>query len=125
MQRTMLKSKIHRATVTDANVDYEGSIAIDELLMEEADIREFEQVSIYNVTNGHRFETYVIKGDKGSGTISINGAAAHRAAIGELVIIASYSSYAEAEVSSHRPVLVYVDADNVAVRVSSELKACI
>lgn len=123
MQRLMLKSKIHRATVTDANLDYEGSVAIDEALMEAAGIYEFEQVQIYDIANGNRLTTYAIKGERGSGTISINGAAAHLAKKGDLVIIASYSVFEEAEASKHSPVLVYVDANNAIRKISAELSA--
>lgn len=121
MQRVMLKSKIHRATVTDANVDYEGSVAIDEALMEAAGILPFEQVQIYNIANGQRLTTYAIKGERGSGTISINGAAARLAGKGDLVIIASYCTLPEAEAVGHNPVLVYVDAENGIKKVSSNL----
>src|SRR3989338_7543796 len=111
MQRIMLKSKIHRATVTDSNVDYEGSIALDEALLEAAGIYEFEQVQVYNINNGMRFTTYAIRAERGSGRVSINGAAALLARKGDLVIIASYSVLEEPEALSHRPVLVYVDKD--------------
>lgn len=121
MQRMMLKSKIHRATVTDANIDYEGSVAIDESLMEAAGIYPFEQVQIYDINNGARLTTYAIKGERGSGIISINGAAAHLARKGDLVIIASYSVLDEAEAAQHIPVLVYVDGRNSIKKVSSEL----
>jgi len=117
----MLKSKIHRATVTDANVDYEGSVAIDEALMEAAGILPFEQVQIYNIANGARLTTYAIKGERGSGTISINGAAAHLASRGDLVIIACYCALEEAEAAAHNPTLVYVDAANGIKKVSSNL----
>ncbi len=120
-QRIMLKSKIHRATVTGSNVDYEGSIAIDEALMETAGILAFEQVHIYNVTNGERFETYTIKGERDSGTISINGAAAHRAKVGDIVIVASYFILDEAEARQHKPMLVYVDEDNSVTHLGKEL----
>jgi len=119
----MLKSKIHRATVTDANLDYEGSVAIDEALMEAAGIYEFEQVQIYDIANGNRLTTYAIKGERGSGMISINGAAAHLAKKGDLVIIASYSVFEEAEAKKHAPVLVYVDSDNSIKKLSAELAA--
>ena len=112
MQRTLLKSKIHRATVTDANLKYEGSITIDEELMQAADLLEFEQVQIYDVTNGHRLTTYVIRGDAGSGTICLNGAAAHLVDVGDLVIIASYATYHADELAGHRPRVILVDADN-------------
>ena len=121
MQRVMLKSKIHRVTVTDANVDYEGSVAIDEVLMEAAGILPFEQVQIYNIANGARLTTYAIKGERGSGTISINGAAAHLASKGDLVIIASYCTLPEAQAALHNPILVYVDAGNGIRKVSSNL----
>jgi aspartate 1-decarboxylase len=119
----MLKSKIHRATVTDANLDYEGSVAIDEALMEAAGIYEFEQVQIYDIANGNRLTTYAIKGERGSGIISINGAAAHLAKKGDLVIIASYSVFEEAEAKKHAPVLVYVDGNNSIRKISAELSA--
>ncbi|MBI5886355.1 MAG: aspartate 1-decarboxylase [Deltaproteobacteria bacterium] len=121
MQRIMLKSKIHRATVTDANIDYEGSVAIDEALMEAAGIYPFEQVQIYDINNGSRLTTYAIKGERGSGVISVNGAAAHLARKGDLVIIASYSTLDEAEAASHNPILVYVDKANAVKKISSEL----
>jgi len=125
MQRIMLKSKIHRATVTDSNLDYEGSVAIDEGLMEAAGIYPFEQVEIYNITNGSRLTTYAIKGEKGSGTISINGAAAHLAGKGDMVIIVSFSVLEQEEAAAHEPVLVYVDADNAVKKVSGKLAGCV
>ncbi len=112
MQRVMLKSKIHRATVTDANLDYEGSISIDEGLMESAGILPYEQVEIYNITNGERFRTYTITGERGSGEICINGAAAHKAKRGDIIIIASYAVLEEEAAQRHAPVLVYVDQLN-------------
>ncbi len=124
-QHIMLKSKIHRATVTGSNVDYEGSIAIDEALMETAGILPFEQVQIYNVTNGERFETYTIKGERDSGTISINGAAAHLANVGDIVIVASYFTLDEARAREHKPMLVYVDRDNSVTRPGKELAGVI
>ena len=117
----MLKSKIHRATVTDADIHYEGSIAIDEDLLETAGIIPFEKVQVYNITNGQRFETYTINAERGSGTISVNGAAAHLAGKGDLIIIASYSAYAEEEARRHAPVLVYVDGSNRIKDVKAEL----
>lgn len=123
MQRLMLKSKIHRATVTDANIDYEGSVAIDEALMEAAGIYEFEQVQIYDIANGNRLTTYAIKGERGTGVISINGAAAHLARKGDLVIIATYSVFEEAEAIKHTPVLVYVDEKNSIKKISANLSA--
>src|SRR5436853_7664290 len=112
MQRTMLKSKIHRATVTHSELHYEGSCAIDETLLAAADIREYQQIDIYNVTNGERFTTYAIRATRGSGVISVNGAAARKAAPGEVLIIASYATYNEVELQRYRPALVYVDARN-------------
>lgn len=112
MQRIMLKSKIHRATVTDANIDYEGSITLDEELMEAAALLPFEQVHIYNITNGERFRTYIIKGGRGKGDVCVNGAAAHLAKKGHIIIIASYAGMDEKEAAVHQPVLVYVDDEN-------------
>src|SRR5512145_1059618 len=112
MQRTLLKSKIHRATVTDAQLHYQGSITLDPLLMEAADIVEHERVEIYNVTNGERFATYAIPGVSGEGQVVINGAAAHKAGTGDIVIIATYAAYEEAEIRRHRPSVVFVDAKN-------------
>lgn len=108
----MLKSKIHRATLTDADLNYEGSITIDEDLMEAADILAFEQVQIYDINNGNRFETYVIKGERGSGTMCVNGAAARLVAKGDLIIIASYFNVDEKESLEHKPKLIYVDEKN-------------
>jgi aspartate 1-decarboxylase len=115
----MLKAKIHRARVTDANLDYEGSVTIDAALMEAADIIPFEQVHIYNVTNGSRFETYAIKGERDSGVICINGAAAHKARKGDVIIIASYGLLNEEEIIHHHPKLVYVDEENRITEVKS------
>ncbi|MHB1292755.1 MAG: aspartate 1-decarboxylase [Sulfuricella sp.] len=112
MQRLMLKSKLHRVTVTHSELHYEGSCAIDETLLEAADIREYQQIDIYNVSNGERFTTYAIKAQRGSGIISVNGAAAHKANPGDLVIIATYAMYNELELQKFQPELVYVDADN-------------
>jgi aspartate 1-decarboxylase len=112
MLRLMLKSKVHRATVTEADLDYEGSLTLDQELMDAADLREFEGISVYNVTNGSRFETYVINGRRGSGTICINGAAAHLAGPGDLVIIASYTWLEEKEVLTRQPRIVLVDGKN-------------
>ncbi len=120
MTRVMLKSKIHRALVTDSNREYEGSVAIDESLMEAACIHPFEQVQIYNITNGQRLTTYAIKAERGSGTISINGAAAHLAKKGDIVIIASYVSADEAEAEQWSPVLVYVNSANSISKVSGQ-----
>ena len=112
MVRTMMKSKIHRARVTDSNLGYEGSITIDESLMELASIIQYEQVDIYNVTNGERFTTYAIKGERGSGTICINGAAAHKGRKGDIIIIVTYGAYQENELAAFEPKRVYVDEMN-------------
>jgi aspartate 1-decarboxylase len=112
MLRSMCKSKIHRATVTDANLNYVGSITIDAELMAAADLREYEQVHVVNVNNGARFETYVIAGDAGSGEICLNGAAARLAHRGDKVIIISYAQYREEELHEYRPVFIFVDEHN-------------
>jgi aspartate 1-decarboxylase len=112
MQLTMLKAKIHRATVTHAELHYEGSCAIDGRLLDLAGIREYEQIHLYNINNGERFSTYAIRAAEGSGIISINGAAAHRAQSGDLVIICAYVTLDEAEAARLQPTLVYVDQDN-------------
>ena len=112
MQRTMLKSKLHRATVTHSELHYEGSCAIDETLLDAANIHEYEQIQIYNITNGERFTTYAIRAARDSGIISVNGAAAHKANPGDLVIIATFAVYNELELARYAPELVYVDADN-------------
>jgi aspartate 1-decarboxylase len=112
MQRIMLKSKLHRVTVTQAELHYEGSCAIDDELLDAADIKEYQQIDIYNVNNGERFSTYAIRAERGTGTISVNGAAARLAAPGDLLIIASYVSMNEIELAKFEPDLVYVDARN-------------
>jgi len=112
VNRFMLKSKIHRATVTDANLEYEGSITIDENLMDAADLIEFEKVAVFDVTNGNRIETYVIRGGRGSGVMCVNGAAAHLVHKGDTVIVASFVVMDEIEAVRHQPKLVYVDAQN-------------
>jgi aspartate 1-decarboxylase len=112
MQRFLLKSKIHRATVTEANLDYEGSVTIDEELMRAANIIEYEQVHIYDVTNGNRIITYAMVGPAGSGVICINGAAAHKVHPGDKVILATYSLLSEAEQSGFQPQIVQVDDRN-------------
>ena len=112
MLRKLLRSKIHRATVTAADLAYEGSITVDSSLMEAAGLVPHEAVDIYNVTNGHRFETYAIPGRPGSGEIQINGAAAHLAAPGDVIIIACFGYLAEKEMANHEPRLVFVDEHN-------------
>jgi aspartate 1-decarboxylase len=108
----MLKSKLHRVTVTQSELHYEGSCAIDEDLLDAADIKEYQQIDIYNVNNGARFTTYAIRAQRGAGTISVNGAAARLAAAGDLLIITTYATYNEVELQKFEPVLVYVDARN-------------
>jgi aspartate 1-decarboxylase len=112
MQRTMLKSKLHRVTCTHSELNYEGSCAIAQDLLDAGDIREYQQVDIYNIANGERFTTYAISAERGSGIISVNGAAARKASPGDLLIIASYAAYNEAELASFQPDLVYVDENN-------------
>jgi len=112
MYRTMCKSKIHRATVTGADLNYVGSITIDPVLMEAADLLEYEQVAVVNVNNGARFETYVIPGVPGDGEICLNGAAARLAHPGDKVIVISYAQYDEAEMETYRPVFIFVDEQN-------------
>ncbi|MCB5207686.1 aspartate 1-decarboxylase [Methylovorus mays] len=112
MQRTMLKSKLHRVRVTHSELDYEGSCAIDEALLDAADIREYQQIEIYNINNGERFTTYAIRAERNSGVISVNGAAARKASPGDLLIIATYATYSEVELEKFKPQLVYVDAQN-------------
>jgi aspartate 1-decarboxylase len=112
VQRMMMRAKIHRATVTEANLDYEGSITIDQDLLDAADILELERVEIYNVTNGNRFATYAIPGERGSGTICINGAAAHLAKPGNMVIIVAYGQYETAEARKIIPQVIFVDRLN-------------
>lgn len=112
MQRTMLKSKLHRVRVTQSELHYEGSCAIDDTLLEAADIREYQQIDIYNVTNGERFTTYAIRAERNSGTISVNGAAAHKANPGDILIIATYATYNEIELEKFAPRLIYVDDNN-------------
>ncbi len=114
--RIMLKSKIHRATVTDGNIDYEGSITIDRKLMAEADILPYEQVQVLNINNGARFSTYAIEGQEGSGEICLNGAAARLAVKGDTVIILSYCHVSDEEAHNITPKLVYVDAKNAIVK---------
>lgn len=112
VQRMMMKSKIHRATVTDANLDYEGSITVDRDLLKQADIWPYERVEIYNITNGSRFATYAIEGAPGSGVICINGAAAHLTKPGDLVIICTYVQLEEKDLPGYQPKVVLVDSAN-------------
>ena len=119
--RTILKSKIHRATVTQADLNYEGSITIDAQLMRAADILPFEQVQVLDVNNGNRLTTYAIEGESGSGQICINGAAARLVSPGDIVIILTYSAMGDAEAREHEPALVYVDDTNRITRIGHEI----
>ena len=112
MQRIMLRAKIHRATVTQCDLNYEGSCGIDEDLLEAADIREFEKIDLYNINNGERFSTYAIKGKRGSGEISLNGAAARLAHLGDLLIICTYAPMSENEIATYKQKIVFVDEKN-------------
>lgn len=123
MQLTLLKCKLHRACVTHAEVDYEGSCAIDEELMGLAGIREYEQIQIYNVTNGERLTTYAIRAEPGSRVISVNGAAAHKATPGDRVIICAYAVMDEAEAAAFEPNLVYLNERNRVVRTGQSIPA--
>ncbi len=109
---TMLQAKLHRVTVTHSELEYEGSCAIDGKLLDTAGIREYQQIEIYNITNGERFTTYAIRAEDNSGIISINGAAAHKAAPNDIVIIAAYVQLDQKELAKYKPVLVYVDSAN-------------
>ena len=108
----MLKAKLHRVRVTHSELHYEGSCAIDDDLLDAADIKEYQQIDIYNVTNGERFTTYAIRAQRGSGVISVNGAAAHKANPGDILIIATYAMFSELELQKFHPQLVYVDERN-------------
>jgi aspartate 1-decarboxylase len=121
MQRVMLKSKIHRATVTDSDLHYVGSLTIDPDLLEAADIREHEQVHVVDVDNGARFETYTIAGERGAGAIRVNGAAARLVHRGDTIIVISYASYDERELHRHEPRVVHVDRSNRIVDVDAEV----
>lgn len=112
MQRIMLRAKLHRVTVTQADLHYEGSCGIDEDLLEAADIKVNEKIELYNVNNGERFSTYAIKGKRGSGEISLNGAAARRAHLGDLLIICTYGPMSDEEIETYVPKIVFVDENN-------------
>jgi len=118
MQRTMLKSKIHRVRVTGACIDYEGSVTIDSTLLEAADILEYEQVHVYNISNGERFTTYALTGEAGSGVICLNGAAARKVSIKDLVIICSYVALEDSECKGFKARNVFVDENNKIARTS-------
>lgn len=112
MLRVMLKSKIHRATVTEANLGYEGSLTIDADLMQAADILPYEMVHIFNISNGERFQTYALEGETGSGVMCLNGAAARKGTPGDLIIIATFATYDDAALDRHQPRIILVDAQN-------------
>jgi aspartate 1-decarboxylase len=112
MNRMMLRAKLHRATVTEADLHYEGSCGIDEDLLDAADMREYEQIELYNVNNGERFSTYVIKAPRGSGAISLNGAAARKAHVGDLLIICTYAPMPEGHAADHKPRVVLLGERN-------------
>jgi aspartate 1-decarboxylase len=120
MTRKLLRGKIHRATVTGADLHYEGSVTIDRDLMDACDLVDHEAVHVWNVTNGDRFETYAIPGERGSGVVCVNGAAAHKVAKGDLVIIAAFSWMTEKEARTWKPHVVFVDENNRAVELREE-----
>ncbi|MBL1263287.1 aspartate 1-decarboxylase [Candidatus Methylomicrobium oryzae] len=121
MQTTMLKAKLHRATVTRSELGYEGSCAIDSDFLDLAGIREYEQIQIYNVNNGERFTTYAIRAEAGSKVISVNGAAARLACAGDLVIICAYAIYDQKELANYKPALIYFNEKNEVVRTASSI----
>ncbi len=121
MQITLLKSKLHRGRVTQVEIDYEGSCAIDADLLRAAHIREYERIDVYNVSNGERFTTYAIRAEAGSGIISVNGAAAHKASVGDVVIICTYAQLDAAEAERHRPQLVYLNGRNRIIRTADAI----
>jgi aspartate 1-decarboxylase len=112
MQKMMLQAKLHRVRVTHSELHYEGSCAIDEALLDASGIREYQQIDIYNVNNGERFTTYAIRAQRNSGVISVNGAAARKVAVGDLLIIAAFAGYSELELAKYYPQIIYVDDAN-------------
>jgi aspartate 1-decarboxylase len=120
MQRQMLKSKIHRATITDCDTDYVGSITLDPELMRQADLLPNEQVHVWDIANGARFVTYVIEGEPGSGVVQVNGAAARLVRKGDKAIVASFATFAPADLEHHSPIVVHVDDDNTVTAVDSD-----
>ena len=112
MQRQMLKAKIQRATITDADLNYEGSLTIDKEILDAVDMRPYERVMVYNINNGERFDTYAIEGEPGSGVIGLNGAAARKGLIGDLIIIVTYASFSEEELSTYSPKIVLLNKSN-------------
>ncbi|WP_406666238.1 aspartate 1-decarboxylase [Gallaecimonas sp. GXIMD1310] len=121
MQRVMLQGKLHQARVTHSVLEYEGSCAIDQDLLDAAGILEYEEIQIYNIDNGERFTTYAISGERGSKVISVNGAAAHKASAGDRVIICAFVRLDDSEAKQHQPSLVYLDANNDVVRTSKAI----
>lgn len=121
MQHTVLSAKLHRARVTHSELEYEGSCAIDSSLLETSGIHEYEQIQIYNVTNGERFTTYAIRAEAGSGIVSVNGAAAHKASPGDIIIICSYVSLSKQALAQFKPTLVYLDENNKIARIRNAI----
>ena len=121
MKKTLLKSKLHRINVTQVELDYEGSCAVDKDFLQSAGMQEYEKVDVYNVTNGNRFSTYLILAEAGSKTLSVNGAAAHKVSIDDVVIICTYGSYDEKEPKLHHPTLVYFDHANNIINVKNKI----
>lgn len=121
MKKTLLKSKLHRINVTQVELDYEGSCAVDKDFLQSAGMQEYEKVDVYNVTNGNRFSTYLILAEAGSKTLSVNGAAAHKVSIDDVVIICTYGSYDENEAKLHKPTLVYFDNENNIINVKNKI----
>ena len=120
MQRIMLRAKIHRASVTQCDLNYEGSCGIDEDLLDAADIREFEKIELYNINNGERFSTYAIRGKRGTGEISLNGASARLAHLGDLMIICTYAPMSDEQVTAYQPKIVFVDEKNRMTRLKHQ-----
>ena len=121
MKKTLLKSKLHRISVTQVELDYEGSCAVDKDFLQSAGMQEYEKIDVYNVTNGNRFSTYLILAEAGSKTLSVNGAAAHKVSIDDVVIICTYGSYDEKEANLHKPTLVYFDNENNIINVKNKI----
>ncbi len=121
MLTTLLKAKLHGACVTHSKLEYEGSCAVDRTLLKASGMHEFEQIQVYNVSNGERFTTYAIQAEPGSGIISVNGAAAHKANPGDKLIICAYAAFNEAEMKVYKPVLVYLDEMNVIIRIGNQI----
>ena len=121
MKKTLLKSKLHRISVTQVELDYEGSCAVDKDFLQSAGMQEYEKIDVYNVTNGNRFSTYLILAEAGSKTLSVNGAAAHKVSIDDVVIICTYGSYDEKEANLHQPTLVYFDNENNIINVKNKI----